>query len=90
MQNILSNIWNGNISVGDRCGMYDPEVKELVSLLSQNRKSLESLLSQEQLLLFEKYDDHYEEYLLRLMEHAFCDGVRFATKLLVEAMGERI
>lgn len=88
MQNILSDIWNGNISVGDRCGILDPEVKKLVSLLSQNRQSLKSLLSPEQLPLFETYNDHYEEYLLRLMEHAFCDGFRVASQLLVEALAD--
>ena len=86
MHNILSDLWNGNLSVADHCGAYDPEIRELASLLAKNKQALSGMLSQEQLQLFETYDGHYEEYLLRLLEHAFCDGFRVALQLLIQGL----
>lgn len=85
MQTII-DLWNGNIAPVEHCGSRDPQANELVCLMERNHKNLSDGLTQAQRETFQKYIDCSEEYLLRMMELAFCDGFCLAGKLAMDTM----
>ena len=86
MSTIISDLWNGNVSLWDHCGIHDAESKDLLRLMERNRTALYHAITDEQRTILEKYTDCAEDYLLRMTELAFQDGFRFAAKLLMEAL----
>ena len=86
MLQTITDLWNGNIAPYEHCGAHDPEVRELISLIERNREKLSRGLTAAQSEVFQNYIDCSEEYLLRLMELAFCDGFRLSARLLTESL----
>lgn len=86
MKNIITDLWNGNISLCDQCGTQDDEIKNLVRLMERNRNALSDGLTEKQRELFEKYMDCAEDHLLRMNEQAFAEGFCFAAQLLTAAL----
>lgn len=85
MQTII-DLWNGNIAPFEHCGSHDTEVNHLIGLMERNRENLRKGLTGDQMEVFQKYIDCSEEYLLRMLELAFCDGFGLGSKLAVEAL----
>lgn len=88
MTQTIADLWNGNIAPCEHCGAHDPEANHLISLIERNREELCSGLTEAQKEIFQKYADCSEEYLLRLLELAFCDGYCLGSRLLVEVFSE--
>lgn len=84
----IMDLWNGNIAPCEHCGSHDIEANHLIVLMERNREALCEGLTAGQREAFQKYIDCSEEYLLRMLELAFYDGFRLATRLLTEAMAE--
>ena len=85
MQTIL-DLWNGNIAPCEHCGSHDPVINELIGLIERNRENLNRGLTEAQMETFQKYIDCSDEYLLRMLELAFCDGFCLGYKLTTEAL----
>lgn len=83
MQTII-DLWNGNISPCEHCGVHDSEAKYLADLMGRNREFLREGLTAAQIEIFQKYIDCSEEYLFRMLELAFCDGFCIGGKLVME------
>ena len=86
MEETIKDLWNGNIAPCEHCGAHDLEANRLIRLMEQNREALRSGLTAAQVEVFQKYIDHSEEYLLRMLELAFCDGFSLGSKLAVEVL----
>lgn len=86
MTETILELWNGNIAPCEHCGSHDPQVNHLLSLLERNREKLCGELTDTQAEIFQKYIDCSEEYLLRMLELAFCDGFSLGSKLVIEAL----
>lgn len=84
MQTII-DLWNGNIAPCEHCGAHDSEANHLVDLMERNRETLREGLTAAQIEMFQKYIDCSEEYLLRMLELAFCDGFCIGGKLAMES-----
>lgn len=80
----MKDLWNGNIAPCEHCGSHDPEIKGLMGLIERNREKLSSGLTEAQMETFQKYMDCSDEYLLRMLELAFCDGFCLGGKLVME------
>lgn len=80
----ITDLWNGNIAPCERCGAHDSEVNHLIGLMERNRETLREGLTAAQIEIFQKYIDCSEEYLLRMLELAFCDGFCLGGKLAIE------
>lgn len=85
MQTII-DLWNGNIAPCEHCGAHDPAANELIGLIERNRESLSRGLTEAQMETFQKYIDCSDEYLLRMLELAFCDGFTLGSRLAVESL----
>lgn len=86
MKREIRELWNGNIVPCERCGVDDPNMTELAALMARNKSALREKLTPQLQELFEKYIDCSEEYLLLMMEYAFCDGFSIASRLLTESL----
>lgn len=85
MQTII-DLWNGNIAPCEHCGSHDVEANQLTNLLERNRDVLSGTLTAAQMDVFQKCIDCSEEYLLRMMGLAFCDGFCLGGRLAVEVL----
>ena len=84
MTTAICELWNGNLAPVEQCGSYDGEANHLSCLIDRNRETLFAKLNAEQKVLFQKYVDCSDEYLLRMMELSFGDGFRIGTRLAME------
>lgn len=82
----ITELWNGNIAPCEQCGAHDPETNHLIHLMERNRAGLCEGLTEKQMEIFQKYMDCSEEYLLRMLELAFCDGFCLGGKLAMETL----
>ena len=87
MKEIIRDMWHGRIVPVEECGNKDPDIEDLVKLIEKNRAVLCTLMDEQQKDRFEKYADCIEEYVSLITERAFCEGVQFTAKFLVEALG---
>ena len=86
MSQVIKDLWNGNLAPVEHCGLHDPAVNNLIGLIERNRKILSGGLTEAQMEVFQKYLDCTEEYLLCMMELAFCDGFSLGSKLTIGAL----
>ena len=80
----ILDLWNGKITPFEHCGTHDSEATHLLGLMERNREALREGLTASQMEIFQKYIDCSEDYLLRLLELAFCDGFCLGGKLVME------
>ena len=86
MQQTIIDLWNGNIAPCEHCGSHDPVINKLMSLMERNREKLSNGLTEAQMEIFQKYVDCSDEYLLRMLELAFCDGFCLGSRLAIESI----
>ena len=85
MSQTIKDLWNGNIAPCEHCGAHDPELNRILLVLERNRDALCTGLTDAQIECFQKYCDCSDDYLLRMLELAFCDGFSLGCKLTIEA-----
>ena len=82
MKSIISELWHGNIVPQEDSRNNTKEMKELISYIARHDEDLEKLLTDEQKVIFEKYQDCWNEYVslseAAIFEYAFKLGARLA------------
>ena len=86
MSQTMKDLWSGNIAPCEHCGAHDATVNELISLMERNRTQLGEGLTAAQMDLFQKYIECADEYLLHMLELAFCDGFCLGGRLIMETL----
>ena len=86
MNNILTNLWNGDISPIEKFEVNNSEIRDITRLMSRNSEKLEESLTKSQKEIFEKYINCVDEYLSLATEQAFCKGFSLSCKLLISAL----
>ena len=86
MHQTIIDLWNGNIAPCEHCGSHDPVINKLMSLMERNQEKLSNGLTEAQMEIFQKYMDCSDEYLLRMLELAFCDGFCLGSRLAIESI----
>lgn len=86
MTQTISDLWSGNIAPCEHCGSHDSEANHLLCLMERNRDNLCAGLTAVQKETFQKFIDCSEEYTLRMMELAFCDGFSLGCRLTAESL----
>lgn len=86
MTRTITDLWNGNIAPCEHCGYRDQNIKELHALMERHEETLNKITTPQQQEVIAKYIDCFDEYLLRLTEHAFYEGFSLASKLWTEAL----
>lgn len=88
MDEVIKELWYGNIAPFEKCGVHDPEINRILIRQEQNREQLQRISTEKQMELLQKYTDCAEEYLLLMMERAFCRGFQLGGRLLAECFYE--
>ena len=86
MEQLIKELWYGNIAPFKRCGIHSAEVKELEILKRRNFDALCQTITPEQKEVLQKYADCRDEHLFYMLEAAFCEGFSLAAKLLSESL----
>lgn len=85
MDNILEQLWYGNIAPWEHSTHNDREYKELTELLHRNRDKLTEGLTEAQKELLDKYDECQNELNAKTEKNAFVQGFCLGTRLLAAA-----
>ena len=85
MDNILTELWYGNVAPWEQSNRLDREYKELTELLCRNRDRLTEGLTEAQKELLDKYDDCQNELNAKTEKNAFVQGFCLGTRLLAAA-----
>ena len=88
MNSAIENLWYGNISPCENCGVGDPEIETLSLLINRNQETLCKQLPAPQKELFEKYAEWFDKYARYIAASAFRDGFRLGCQLTGEALSE--
>lgn len=86
MSQTIISLWNGNLSPSEFCGKHDMEAEYLLQLRERNAHKLIAELTVEQHNTFQKFADCCDEYCMRMLELAFCEGFKLGTRLAVESL----
>lgn len=85
MDNILEQLWYGNVAPWEQSNRHDREYKELTELLCRNRDRLTEGLTEAQKELLDKYDECQNELNAKTEKNAFVQGFCLGTRLLAAA-----
>ena len=86
MTNTIDQLWSGDIVIGEKCGVGDPEIEKTAMLLEKQKETLIKELKEQHREVFEKYSDCMEEYMQLVSKNAFREGFCLAAKLVSEAL----
>ena len=85
MRSIINEMWYGNIMPQQDSRNNTKGMKELIGYAARHNGDLEKLLTDEQKVIFEKYQDCWNEYVslaeAAIFEYAFKLGARLAIEI---------
>lgn len=90
MRTLLEELWYGNVYPQEQSTEHNSEIKELISLMGNNRELLSSALTAEQNLTLEKYDDCVNEMNSIIEKEVFAYGFRLGGRLMLEVLTDHI
>lgn len=82
---ILNELFYGNIAPNEKSIRRDCEYANLERLANKNEEKLQSLLTEEAKVIFEKYKECVFDMAQISEREFFIDGVKFGLKITVEA-----
>ena len=89
MRSIINELWHGNIVPQEDSRNNTKEMKELISYIARHDEDLEKLLTDQQKVIFEKYQDCWNEYVslseAAIFEYAF----KLGAQLMLAVVGEK-
>ena len=86
MKSILEELWYGNVVPMERITPETAEQKKLIDLVERNREKLIDSLTEEQKIIFEKYEDVVWELCSLYERQAFEYGFKLAARIVVESV----
>ena len=85
MNNMIKELWNGNITPQEDSRNNSPEMKELMEYMARHHDDLLKTMTDEQKEIFEKFEDCWVEYASyaekAFFEYAFRLGARIAMEI---------
>ena len=87
MSTFIRQIWQGDFVPGSDPTANTPEIRKLLTLQERHRSALLGTLNPQQTEIFEKYEDAGKEADDLAAEDSFTEGIRFALRLVTEALG---
>lgn len=86
MKSTIEELWYGNITPCENCGVKDTEIERLVKLMGEHEDKLRNELAEQHRLLFQQYVKWSDRYACDISAQAFRDGFCLAAKLIVETL----
>ena len=86
MNNIINELWHGNLMPQSDQRNTTPEMKELLEYIGRHHEDLLKTMTDEQKEIFEKFEDCWSEYAslsdADLFEYAFKLGMKLTISVL--------
>lgn len=79
MKETIEQLWYGNLTPADRCGVHMQEMERLTTLMNRYAAKLEETLNDAEKTVLHKYIDCADEYASLLMSQAFQEGFSLAS-----------
>ena len=89
MKSIIEDLWYGNITSCEDCGVRDVELEALAKKMVEKEESLRKILTGEERAAFRQYVARSDDYACVFAARAFRDGFCLAGKLLCEVLIQR-
>lgn len=86
--NTISELWDGKIAPCEHCGARDAKANLMFAGIRRSKEALEAALPEVQQSLAEKYAQCWEDYLMRMMELSFREGVILGMRLGAEVFSD--
>lgn len=88
MNNIIKELWHGNIVPQSDSRNNSPEIKQLMEYMARHQDDLFKTMADAQKEIFEKFDDCWSKYASyaeeAIFEYAFRLGMKIAIETLIE------
>ena len=89
MSNMIAELWRGNICPQTDSRNNSPEMKQLMEYMARHHDDLKKTMSEEQIEIFEKFDDCWSEYTGLAEEAIFQYAFKLGMSLAIETLSER-
>lgn len=86
MEQILEELWYGNIAPCENCGAGDEEIEMLVKLIGEHEETQSRRLQDNHKFLFAKYVQWADRYACCVSARAFRDGFILAARIFNAVM----
>ena len=86
MKSIINELWHGNIVPQEDSRNNTKEMKELISYIARHDEDLGKLLTDEQKVIFEKYQDCWNEYVSLSETAIFGYAFKLGMQIAIEAL----
>ena len=88
MKSVINELWLGNINPQNDSRNNSKELKELMEYMARHHEDLLKTMTDEQKVIFEKFDDCWSEYVslseAAIFTYAFNLGMQVAIETLTE------
>ena len=88
MRSIINEMWYGNIMPQEDSRNNTKEMKELIGYVARHNGDLEKLLTDEQKVIFEKYQDCWNEYVSLAEAAIFAYAFKLGARLAIEIQSD--
>ena len=88
MHKMISELWRGNISPQTDSRDNSPEMKQLMEYMARHHDDLKKTMTEDQIEIFEKFDDCWSEYASLAEEAIFEYAFKLGMSLAIEALSE--
>ncbi len=86
MNQILKDLWHGDVAPCERCGVGNARLNRLVGDIERTRKALFDILSKQQTEQLEAYKGLLDDYSALVCEEAFTTGFRLGAQITAAAL----
>ena len=89
MKSIIQDLWNGNILPQEDSRNNSKEMKEVMGYIGRHHEELFKTLTDEQKVIFQKFNDCCGEYASLAEEAIFTYAFKLGAKIMLETMEEK-
>ena len=86
MNNILKDLWYGNVAPCEHCGVGNIKLNRLIRDMERVRVKLSDTLSPQQAEQLEALKSVFDQYSALLCEESFASGFQLGTQITIAAM----
>ena len=88
MESIIKELWHGNIIPQDDSRNNSPEMEQLMEYMARHHSDLLKSMTDEQKVIFEKFDDCLSEYASLAEEAMFTYAFKLGMRIAIETLTE--
>ena len=89
MKSILEEMWYGNVCPQSDSRNNSPEMKELMEYMARHHDDLKKTMSEEQIEIFEKFDDCWSEYASLAEKAIFVYAFRLGANVVLDVLSDK-